>query len=557
MGFVGLLAYTVSYSVENNHINLFLSGVDVDGKSCGVTPGFEDFSAVYYMAIPETDPSTQEITYTLNAVCVKECPAEETDIVNCKSDSIICPSTPIDPDQPSLGGHVGYGTFDIFDKYCFPDIDKMPAEIKDDYEKIIGDFGVDDMQKFVDQMAQIKLIFLYSALSFFGVAFIYYMIIRCCASLLIIISIIFSALAMAGMALFMQGYHDDHYADAKNTSQAKALQTGIYCIYGFVGLYLLCILCMCKNIQRSINVMQTAAAVVTGNLRMWLIPLISTIVVCCYLIAWIAMFCTLLSCAEITVKPNSQLKEVSFTGKDEIIWMLIVQAVGLIWITCLLMDIFNYTLIVGVCNWYFTSTSERRGTVTLCNGICWAFTRNLGSLAMGSATITMTWLVRFAVGWFFKRLGESDSENCIVRCLACVCTCCIDCCQRCINYIENRAYVQVALEGKNFCSAAGQALTLNKRHAADYVVIDGMGMLLEFLAKVTIAIGNAGVGYLMLTEVDQFKNKTDNPWLPILVIFIISYVMAVMFMSIFSVTSMTLLQCLYVDFDFVKHKGLY
>ena len=84
-----------------------------------------------------------------------------------------------------------------------------------------------------------------------------------------------------------------------------------------------------------------------------------------------------------------------------------------------------------------------------------------------------------------------------------------------------------------------------------------MGMLLEFLAKVTIAIGNAGVGYLMLTEVDQFKNKTDNPWLPIVVIFIISYVMAVMFMSIFSVTSMTLLQCLYVDFDFVKHKGLY
>ena len=303
--------------------------------------------------------------------------------------------------------------------------------------------------------------------------------------------------------------------------------------------------------------METAAAVVTGNLRMWFVPLISAATVCAYLVGWLAMFCYLLSCADITVKPNSQLKEVSFSGKDEIIWMLIVQGVALIWITCLLMDIFNYILIVGVCNWYFTSTNERRGSLKLCNGIMWAFTKNLGSIALGSALMTMTWLLRVLVGWFFKRLAESDGENCIVNCLACLCTCCIDICQRCINYIEERAYVQVALEGKNFCESAGQAMTLNKRHAADYIVIDGMGMLLEFLGKVTIAIGNAAVGYLMLTQVQEFKGKVDNPWVPIAVIFIISFVMASMFMSVFSVTSMTLLQCLYVDFDFAKHKGLH
>ena len=58
IGFIGLFAYTVSYSIEHNHVKLFLSGVDVDANSCGVTPGYEDFSAVYYMAIPEVDPVT-------------------------------------------------------------------------------------------------------------------------------------------------------------------------------------------------------------------------------------------------------------------------------------------------------------------------------------------------------------------------------------------------------------------------------------------------------------------------------------------------------------------
>jgi hypothetical protein len=144
------------------------------------------------------------VTYTLNAVCVSECPVEETDMVDCKSESIACPSTPIDPDQPSLDGHVGYGTFDLFDKYCIPDPEKMPDEIRENYEEIIGDFGVDDAQKFVDQMGSIKNIFLYTALSFFGVAFVYYMIIRCCAPLLVFISILFSAAAMAGLALLMQ-----------------------------------------------------------------------------------------------------------------------------------------------------------------------------------------------------------------------------------------------------------------------------------------------------------------------------------------------------------------
>ena len=99
----------------------------------------------------------------------------------------------------------------------------------------------------------------------------------------------------------------------------------------------------------------------------------------------------------------------------------------------------------------------------------------------------------------------------------------------------------MALEGKNFCTSAGQALALSVKHAADFVIIDGMGMLLAFLGKIAIAVGNAAVGYIILTEADAFKNNTDNPWVPTIIIFLISYVMAIMFMSVFSTTSMTLL----------------
>jgi hypothetical protein len=237
---------------------------------------------------------------------------------------------------------------------------------------------------------------------------------------MVFIAIIFSVAVIGCLALFMQKYHDDN-SDGLTEHTLKALQIGIYCLYGLIGMYLLCILCMWKNIQRSIAVMQTAAVVVTSNLRIWLIPLLSSVVVCGYLVGWLAMFCTLLSCAEVTANANSQLKDISFTGKDELVWMLIVQGVALLWMACLLMDIFNYTLIVGVCNWYFTSTSDRRGYVSLCSGFCWAITTNLGTLAMGSGVITVAMIFRILIGWLTKRIAESSGDNCIVKCIACAC----------------------------------------------------------------------------------------------------------------------------------------
>lgn len=86
-----------------------------------------------------------------------------------------------------------------------------------------------------------------------------------------------------------------------------------------------------------------------------------------------------------------------------------------------------------------------------------------------------------------------------------------------------------------------------------------MGVFLEFLGKMTIALANTGIGYIILMGSSKYESDnasvTDDPLLPTAIIFVISYTMAYMFMSIFSITSMTLLQCLYVDIDLSKHGG--
>lgn len=175
-------------------------------------------------------------------------------------------------------------------------------------------------------MTLIKSIFLYSALTFFGVALIYFIIMRRCEGFIPLITIPLSGAIMLLLAGFMQRYYNEYYTDVDWSSWTPALtlQIGIYCIYGFVLLYFVCVLCMYKNLQRAILVMKTASAVISANIKMIFVPLVAAAAVCAYLVGWLLMFITLVSCAEITINPGKQMKGVSFTGHNEVLWMLLV-----------------------------------------------------------------------------------------------------------------------------------------------------------------------------------------------------------------------------------------
>lgn len=127
--------------------------------------------------------------------------------------------------------------------------------------------------------------------------------------------------------------------------------------------------------------------------------------------------------------------------------------------------------------------------------------------------------------------------------------CCLDCCHRFVKFLNENAYIQIALTGDNFCSSAMQAFTLALKHSGSFFITNGIGMLISFLGKVTIAVANTLIGFLIIKESKTISDSLESPIGPLCVIFLISYVMAVIFMSVYSTTSLTILQCLYVDVD--------
>mmetsp|Transcript_10816 Transcript_10816/g.16437 ORF Transcript_10816/g.16437 Transcript_10816/m.16437 type:complete len:162 (-) Transcript_10816:21-506(-) len=142
-------------------------------------------------------------------------------------------------------------------------------------------------------------------------------------------------------------------------------------------------------------------------------------------------------------------------------------------------------------------------------------------------------------------MGNNGAAKCIINCTRC----CLDCCHRFVKFLNKNAYVQVALTGENFCSSAMAAFVLALKNSGSFLIVNGVGSLITFLGKMTIAAGNSAIAYIMLTKMDSVSTNIGNPFPPLIVIFLMSYLMGCVFMNVYSITSITLLQCLYADVD--------
>jgi len=205
---------------------------------------------------------------------------------------------------------------------------------------------------------------------------------------------------------------------------------------------------------------------------------------------------------------------------------------------------------VGVGNWYFSSTSDSRGDLSLYRGFYWAFRYNLGSLALGSFIIAILAVISTCLGMMdsqFKKAVES-SNACLVCFRKCF-KCCLDACNLSIGYINTNAYVQLALTGEDFCTSAWTAFVLGLKNAATFLIVSGVSVLVCLSGVFLIALMNTAVGGAL---VKILHPEMEEPFGPMMVIFGMSLAMGAVFMKIFGDTSLTILQCLYIDVDICK-----
>ena len=135
---LGGYGYTVKYSFDNGNPDKLLRPVNGDGKLCGVGD-LVDYPKLYY--IMNSAPGSQP-----RAVCVDFCPREMTSDFKCHGTAAIDPTICEHEYSKDGKGHIGYGTNPLLNRYCIPDIDKLPPQIDmSNYDNLVGEFGLDDI----------------------------------------------------------------------------------------------------------------------------------------------------------------------------------------------------------------------------------------------------------------------------------------------------------------------------------------------------------------------------------------------------------------------------
>lgn len=217
-----------------------------------------------------------------------------------------------------------------------------------------------------------------------------------------------------------------------------------------------------------------------------------------------------------------------------------------------ILAIFQFTLMTGVCTWYFTSSQDSRGSFSLRQGFWWAFRYNQGSIALGSFVLAIVWSLRVVLEFITEQVGRLKEKSAVAGCVVSCTQCCVDCFHRFIKSLNKNAYCLMALTGDSFCSSAIQAYVLALKNLGDLFINDGIGKLLHSLGKVFISVSNTGIGYLVITYVPSYQEDIDQPVPFLLLILIMSYKLAAAFMDVYQDCGLVILQCLYADVDICK-----
>lgn len=90
------------------------------------------------------------------------------------------------------------------------------------------------------------------------------------------------------------------------------------------------------------------------------------------------------------------------------------------------------------------------------------------------------------------------AEGCI-KCWYAYCNCCITYFEKFIRFLNQNAYIMIALTGASFCTAAHDAFYLITRNLAKVAVTHGLGEIFTVLGNLFIGIFSALLGYIMIT----------------------------------------------------------
>ena len=123
--------------------------------------------------------------------------------------------------------------------------------------------------------------------------------------------------------------------------------------------------------------------------------------------------------------------------------------------------------------------------------------------------------------------------------------CCIWCLEKCMKFINKEAYIQTAIFGHPFCTAARKGFFLVLRNLRRVAALETIGGAIFFITKLMIAATCALVCYIWLGQ--AFTEETHSIVYPTLLVGLLAYNLGDIFVDVVDMVADTLLICFIAD----------
>jgi len=110
--------------------------------------------------------------------------------------------------------------------------------------------------------------------------------------------------------------------------------------------------------------------------------------------------------------------------------------------------------------------------------------------------------------------------------------CCVEAFEAFIKFIAHGAYIQIALTGNSFCTAAHDAFYLAVRHPKLFTAVEILQVMVTIVGRLLIAGATALICWVIFTKAPQYDDEISAPIFPCLFIFLINFFVADMIMGV-------------------------
>ena len=592
--FVGYLGFTKGQPTA------FLYVYDEIGNACGHSEGYEDYPFLYFYSVI-SGVQNLDTDKILNGVCVKKCPDDKKGSISgyvnleCKTNTKKTDCKVLKKDY--------YESKEVIGRICFPvsndeieydENSQIKVKIYDpntgdyfykivDTDKVIYDTetpshayiladeisGDEDPQK-----ASARLInFAYFSQKFaswisdlnvtkyaiagsigwsFFICIFFIIFLKLCAGFITFLIILVIQAGLIILAFYFK-YMIKHKNVQDDSTYETTMNVFFYVFVGLSCLWFIFILLMCNRIRLAIALVQVTSKYIMKNCCIIFIPFFFFFMLLIWIVYWVVMLVFLYASGEFDQEGSKVIA--SFKMDKNLIYCFWFHVFALFFMTAIISAYSQFVYASSACIWYFTA---EKGTED--HPIAKSFKRGIryhwGSLCFGAAIIAIIRFIMFFLEYIKKKIETTGANNkskfikCVISCLQCF----LGCCAKVMEFINKHAYIQIALKGDSFCTAAWEGFGLVIRNLGRFSMLALIGGILSTFGTIFITVASAVIGYFVITKVEYFSADLNSCVLPVCAFGLVGFIMGHVTMSIFSVSGDALIHSFLLDEEL--NKGL-